>query len=186
VTPHRAAKGGIGADRDERKFIVARAADIPPGSRLIVELGRKSVGIFNVDGEFYAIVNRCPHRGAALCMGDVIQLVQSPRPGDFRLDSSMNLLVCPWHGWEYDLKTGESWLDPRKAKALEVRIEAGSSLVGDLADGAANVSEHEAPLIQPTHSRIKGPYTAEIMPVEVEDDYVVVIDARIASEGKVA
>jgi nitrite reductase/ring-hydroxylating ferredoxin subunit len=181
---NRTGPRGVGFDRAERKFVVARTRDIPPGSRVIVEVGRRSVGIFNVDGEFYAIVNRCPHRGAALCEGDVIQLVKSDGPGDIRLDSSMNLLVCPWHGWEYDLKTGESWLDPRKAKALEVNVEAGRSIADALADGTVRVPKHGGSLTGPTMDRVKGPYTAEMMPVQVEDDYVVVIDAGLASEGE--
>ena len=51
------------------RFLVGRADDIPPGSRKIVRIAGRSIGVFNVDGAFYAIRNRCPHQGAPLCEG---------------------------------------------------------------------------------------------------------------------
>src|SRR5260370_20848795 len=84
------------------KHVVARVRDIPDGSRLIVEVEGRSVGIFNVDGRFYAILNRCPHNGGPLGKGEIVGVIESSRPGEWRLDASRKLVVCPWHAWEYD------------------------------------------------------------------------------------
>ena len=51
------------------KFVVGKVDEIPPGGRKIVRIAGRSIGVFNVDRGFYAIRNRCPHQGAALCEG---------------------------------------------------------------------------------------------------------------------
>jgi 3-phenylpropionate/trans-cinnamate dioxygenase ferredoxin subunit len=157
------------------KYVVARAEDIPEGSRLIVTIGGRSIGIFNVDGQFYALLNRCPHRGAELCKGDVIGLVVSERPGDVRLEGEMKLLACPAHGWEYDMATGESWFDPRRGRArpLEVHVEAGGVVAEALASGTAILEELDGAFVDPRTHRLKGPYTAQVFPVNVENEYIV-------------
>jgi nitrite reductase/ring-hydroxylating ferredoxin subunit len=99
-----------------KRYIVGRASEYPPGSRRIVELGGRSVGVFNVDGKFYALRNVCPHRGAELCKGYVSHAVSSSTPGAYEWDGSTPILRCPWHGWEFDMRTGESWLDPARVK----------------------------------------------------------------------
>ena len=47
--------------------VVARVSELPPGARRIVEIGRRSIGVFNVNGKLYALRNACPHQGAPLC-----------------------------------------------------------------------------------------------------------------------
>jgi len=51
------------------RHIVATVDDIPPGKRMLVNVRGREIGIFNVDGEYLAISNRCPHEGASLCKG---------------------------------------------------------------------------------------------------------------------
>jgi nitrite reductase/ring-hydroxylating ferredoxin subunit len=159
------------------KYVVARAADIPEGTRLLIDVQGRSVGVFNVEGSFYALLNRCPHLGGELCKGDVINLVQSDRPGDMRLDKSRHLITCPMHGWEYDIATGQSWFDPRKVRTrpFGVTVRRGDDLSADLAGGeTATPVNSNARLVDAKTHRVKGPYTAEVIPVSVEDDYVVI------------
>ena len=59
------------------RHIVANVDDIPPGKRMLVNVKGREIGIFNVDGEYLAIGNRCPHEGASLCKGRVVGLVES-------------------------------------------------------------------------------------------------------------
>ena len=54
---------------------VARVGDIPPGSRKLVEIGGRSIGVFNIDGEFFALRNRCPHQGGPLCEGQLLAAI---------------------------------------------------------------------------------------------------------------
>jgi 3-phenylpropionate/trans-cinnamate dioxygenase ferredoxin subunit len=131
------------------KYVVARTGDIPDGERLIVDVHGRSIGVFNVGGRFHALLNRCPHQGAELCRGTVHGALEADAPGRIRYDASRRLLRCPWHGWEFDLSTGQSYFDPARTRVRSYRTEVQS---GELA---------------------KGPYTAEVIPVSVEDDYVV-------------
>jgi 3-phenylpropionate/trans-cinnamate dioxygenase ferredoxin subunit len=143
---------------------------------MIVSVLGRSIGVFNVGGRFYAMVNRCPHRGAELCRGDIIDSVVAERPADVRLDSGVKFLVCPWHGWEYELETGQSWFDPNagKARPLAVEVESGHALDRALADGSVRApAQLEHVVVDPRTHRVKGPYTAGVIPVAVEDDYVV-------------
>ena len=70
-----------------RSVVVARADEIAPGERKLVRVGGRSIGVFNVGGTYYAFLNRCPHRGAELCKGDVVNLLESSRPAEWRIVS---------------------------------------------------------------------------------------------------
>lgn len=177
------------------RYVVGRARDLPAGERMIVNVSGRSVGIFNVDGRFYALLNRCPHRSGELCRGDVIGLVESDRPGHIRIDTERLFITCPWHGWEYDLETGESWFDPSRTRAfgiakrtrarpLAVSIDPGETVADDVAAGAAQPPEpFHAEFVDSTSHRIKGPYTADVLPVTVEDDYIVVSLTRPVADS---
>ncbi len=53
------------------KHIVATVDEIAPGRHKIVEVAGRSIGVFNVGGEFFALRNSCPHQGGPLCAGRV-------------------------------------------------------------------------------------------------------------------
>lgn len=133
------------------RHVVASAGEIAPGERKIVTLRGREIGVFNIGGEYFALLNRCPHQGGELCRGTLVGLVTSSEPGRFDYARPGEMLKCPWHGWEYDVRTGQSWCDPNdtKVKAYEVKVEPGAALV-------------------------RGPYVAETFPVSVEQDYIVV------------
>ncbi|MCR2764343.1 Rieske (2Fe-2S) protein [Microbacterium sp. zg.B48] len=168
--------------RRDGKYIVARTKDIPEGSRIIVEVDGKEIGIFRVDGQFHAILNYCPHRGGELCKGDVLGLVESSRPGDVRLDETKKFIVCPWHGWEFDIKTGESWYDPAvntdpnrypPARAFQVGVESGGRVAEEIEAAEAVAVETEGGYVDAVNHRVAGPYTAQVMPLEIDDEFVV-------------
>jgi len=144
------------------RHIVATIAEIPPGSRKIVEVAGRSIGIFNLAGELFALRNSCPHQGGELCRGPVSGFVTSTGPGDYALSRPGEIVRCPWHSWEFDIRTGQSWFDPQRMRVrrYEVTVEPGSALPAatDAADGAG---------------RERGPYVAETYPVSIEQDYVV-------------
>ena len=132
------------------KHVVAAVGEIPPGGRKLVTIRGREIGVFNLDGVFYALVNRCPHQGAALCTGEVVSRLEAPLPGEYRLAHPGTMLRCPWHCWEFDIRTGQSWCDPNdiKARSYAVTVEPGEALA-------------------------KGPFAAETVSAEVEQDYVV-------------
>ncbi len=106
------------------KFVVGRADEIPPGGRKIVRVAGRSIGVFNVDGEFYAIRNRCPHQGAALCEGKLWGVLKSDVPGSFEYDGTKEIIACISHGWEFSLKTGQSWCDPQRLRVRSYQVSA--------------------------------------------------------------
>lgn len=92
------------------RLYVCDAADLPAGDSTLVEVDDVLVGVFNVDGEYYAIENECAHQGGPVCSGDVRpELVgEFVEPGE-RVEEyhgDRPVIACPWHGWEYDLETG--------------------------------------------------------------------------------
>src|SRR6267378_6278301 len=77
--------------------------------------------------EYFAVGNRCPHEGASLCKGRIVGLVESSEPGSYQFSRRGELLRCPWHGWEFDLRTGKSWCEPdrTKVRSFELKVESG-------------------------------------------------------------
>jgi nitrite reductase/ring-hydroxylating ferredoxin subunit len=142
------------------RVIVSALSDFPPGERKIVKAGVREIGVFRVGDRFYAIRNRCPHQGGPLCMGRIAPWARSEGPGDFSMEGEPALIACPWHGWEYELSSGQSFLGPGepRVKAYDVLVEKGDAIVEE----------------GRRHGREPGPYVAETYPVYVEEDYVVV------------
>jgi 3-phenylpropionate/trans-cinnamate dioxygenase ferredoxin subunit len=157
------------------KHVVGRVSDIPDGGRILVTLQGHSVGIFNVGGRFHAVLNRCPHQGAELCLGSVVGRLESSAPGEFRYTPGEVFIQCPWHGWEYDLRTGQSYFRSR-VRAYPVDVEGGEVVVSELESGAAHAMDDDGrSAAGPCSARLReGPYRAEVYPVAIEDDYVVV------------
>lgn len=90
---------------------VCAAEALLPGEHRTVEIGQRTVGVFNVEGEYYAIANNCPHRGGPLCEGDVVPalVAEWSEPGE-RTEHTIAgdpSITCPWHGWEFDLESGD-------------------------------------------------------------------------------
>ena len=104
------------------KHVVAPISDIPPGGRKLVEVNGRAVVVFNLDGEFFALNNRCPHRGGSLCAGRQTALVQSSEPGEYRTSRKGEIIRCPWHSWEFDIRTGQSWCDPQRLRARRYQV----------------------------------------------------------------
>ncbi len=147
------------------RYIVATVEEIPPGERKIVEVAGRSIGVFNLGGEFFALRNRCPHQGGPLCAGSLGGLIISSSPGDYHYSRAGEMLRCPWHGWEFDIRTGQSWFDPARVRVrrYQVTIEGQQSTAAD-------------PI--PQAGLARGPYIAETYPVAVERQYIV-MDVRV-------
>jgi nitrite reductase/ring-hydroxylating ferredoxin subunit len=133
------------------RHVVARAAEIPAGGRKRVRVNGRDIAVFNIGGEYFGLLDRCPHQGGSLCEGVLIGLVESREPGDYRYSRPGEILRCAWHGWEFDVRTGQSWCEPARVRAMRYPVE-----------------------VEPGAELMKGPYVAETFPVSVEEQYVVV------------
>ena len=133
------------------KYVVANADEILPGKRKLVTIRGRPILIFNLDGEYFGILDRCPHQGASLCKGYLIGLVEASRPGKYVFSRNNEIIRCAWHGWEFDIRTGKSTFEPEKIRATQydVATKTGSEI-------------------------IQGSYEAETFDVTVEDNYIVI------------
>jgi nitrite reductase (NADH) small subunit len=98
--------------------------------RVVSRIGGREVGIVRDprSGSLHAIRNRCPHSGAPLCLGSIVERAGG-RPGRYET-TGRAVLRCPWHGWEYDLETGRCADDDRMRVAVyPVRVEGDRVLV---------------------------------------------------------
>ena len=89
------------------RHIVARTSDIPPGGNIVVSVGGRDIVVFHANGEFFALLNRCPHEGAPLEKAACVARLTSPEPGVYQRSRAGEMLRCPWHGWEFDIETGK-------------------------------------------------------------------------------
>lgn len=93
---------------------IASVADIPAGTVREVEANGRKIAVANVGGQFYAMDNTCVHRGGPLGQGVL----------------EGQVVECPWHGWQYDMKTGECTFNPVvKLPTYEVKVEGADLLV---------------------------------------------------------
>jgi nitrite reductase/ring-hydroxylating ferredoxin subunit len=166
-----------------RKFVVGKVDELKDGEGMVVTVNDRSIGVFQVHGEFYGLVNRCPHKGGELCKGRLVGNLMSDGPGRFTYDASTKLLMCPWHGWEFDVRTGQSYLDPTtvRVRPYQVQVEEGQLVLNEVDAGQVGVSAGDRrPIEQGTlphpvvPGRLPGPYQAETIPITVEDEYIVV------------
>src|SRR5262245_27663759 len=105
---------------------VGKTAEFKDGDRRIIFAGEHEIGVFRHEGQFYAYSNFCLHQGGPACEGLTIAKVEERlRPdktsqGLFFSETEMHF-VCPWHGMEYDMKTGECVSD-RKMKLRKYQV----------------------------------------------------------------
>jgi nitrite reductase (NADH) small subunit len=93
-----------------QRLSLGRVEDFPLGSCKTVELPEGlELGIYNVDGEFHAIGNFCPHKGAPLTEGALCG----------------HIIECGLHGWQFDVRTGECLTVNDKVERYEVVVEDG-------------------------------------------------------------
>jgi 3-phenylpropionate/trans-cinnamate dioxygenase ferredoxin subunit len=145
---------------------VARAEEFDGDLRRAVEHGPLEIVVLRHGDRFYAFENRCAHSGGPIAEGTVIGRVEAVLGPDMtclgeRFSADELHLVCPWHGWEYDLDSGQSFMGGAMAgvRSYGVGLERGGSLL-------------EEAMARPAE-RVPGPYVAETFEVSVEDEYVV-------------
>ncbi len=115
-----------------REHIVATVDEIPPGSSKVVPIGRHGVGVYNVNGTFYAIANYCPHEGGPLCAGRARgrTVVDESVPGDSVMVRDNEFIYCPWHQWGFELATGTTAVKPEwSIRTYPVRVVGDDVLV---------------------------------------------------------
>lgn len=120
------------ATNGKKQVTVGRADEFPIGKFKIVEIDGREIGITQLaSGEFRAVRNHCPHKGAPVCKGIVGGTWLPCAVGEMVYGHSGEVLVCPWHGYEFDLNTGVELYqkDPNKLLMYPATVENGSVVV---------------------------------------------------------
>lgn len=106
---------------------LGRIEDFDEGRTRIVEVEGRSVGVFRKADQLFGILNVCPHRAAPVCEGEVTGTMLPSRPGELEWGLDGLVLRCPWHGWEFDIRNGESvcGVDRRALKTCPIRVVDG-------------------------------------------------------------
>jgi nitrite reductase (NADH) small subunit len=109
---------------------VGAVAEFAEGRMRIVGVAGREIGIARWNGTVYAVNNLCPHQSGPVCSGILSGRLTAGTPGEMELDVDVPILACPWHGWEFDLRTGKALHDPHhRLRIFPVRVENGRTLV---------------------------------------------------------
>src|SRR3954454_18454217 len=97
----------------------------------VVDVAGRPVGIISVGEEFFAVSDRCPHMGASMCTGSLSGTLVPAAPHELVYGMEDRVIRCPWHGWEFDLESGRSLLEPKRVglKTYRVSVEDGTVFV---------------------------------------------------------
>ncbi len=118
-----------------KSYLVARREELTDGDRRVVSCDGTEIGVFQIEGKLVAWHNECPHRGGPVCQGRLYKRVLEPLDADGKMrslafDESTTNIVCTWHGYEYDLKTGRNQgSDKIRLKAAKLEEKDGNIYV---------------------------------------------------------
>lgn len=140
-----------------KRTVVCTVTELPPGERRIVDIDGKSIGVFNVHGSFHALRNTCPHQFAPLCLGKVTGYSEPSEVGEFKWSRDGEIVRCPWHAWEFDIKTGKSIFNPHKVRTKTYPVEV----------------EHPEPCGDSEANGTIDADAVETFPIAVEEDLIV-------------
>lgn len=91
-------------------IVAGAVSELVPGKIHKIQHGETTIALVNIDNTFYAVDGVCGHAGGPLCRGEIV--------------AEEKVITCPWHGWEYDLKSGECLMDPSLSqKTFDVAID---------------------------------------------------------------
>jgi len=98
------------------EYVVGKIEDIPVGTAIAVQAGRRTIAVFRVGDDFFAVNNACPHKGASLCDGEIV--------------IEEKIVRCPWHHWNWQLEDGKLQSDGRQGlRTYQVAVNGDEVIV---------------------------------------------------------
>ncbi|RWD28726.1 Rieske (2Fe-2S) protein [Mesorhizobium sp.] len=112
------------------KTYACKVDEVTIGQPRIVSFDRLSVGIFQLEDGYAALLNLCPHRAGRLCEGPVCGTTRQTDTAEFIYERAGELIRCAWHGWEFDIRSGKCLVDDKlKARTFPVHVEGDDIFV---------------------------------------------------------
>lgn len=114
------------------KIKVAQESELEQdGERVITEVQGEEIAVFRHNGEFFALANYCIHQAGPLCEGGMTgQSTMAEDNWDWSYDTEEKCIMCPWHGWTFDITTGQSIKDESySVPSYDVEVENGEVFV---------------------------------------------------------
>ena len=119
-----------------REVAVCAVADVHADRHCLVRVGRREFGVFEVDGSYYLLPNACPHQNGPLCRGAVTGTVAADAASGWRpyWVSDGEVVVCPWHSQEFEIRTGRCLADSRVRLRVYPATSRDGMIVAELPD----------------------------------------------------
>ena len=118
---------------EKKQHVVGKPVDFPVGKFKIIDIDGREIGIAQLkNGEFRAVRNVCPHKGAPVCRGSIGGTALPSAVGELIFGRDGEILACPWHGFEFDLLTGDELIrsgKPTRLLMYPVTVESGNVVV---------------------------------------------------------
>ena len=113
--------------KEQQRYKVATVNDLQEnGDRVIVEIDNVEVAVFCIEDEYHAIANFCPHQGGPLCEGELTGRITADQSTnwEWEYDSVEKNIICPWHGWIFDITDGKC-IDTERYRGIvyDVKVE---------------------------------------------------------------
>jgi nitrite reductase/ring-hydroxylating ferredoxin subunit len=110
------------------EYLVAKIEELPQGAHKVVQAGGREIGIFNVHGNYYALPNNCFHQNGPVCRGLTSGTIEANQSTGWKPTwvREGEIVICPWHTLEFDIKTGRCLADPRH-RLRTLKLEAAGS-----------------------------------------------------------
>ncbi|WP_052404796.1 Rieske (2Fe-2S) protein [Bacillus rubiinfantis] len=112
----------INKTQNRHRIVLFPSAQLKPGERKLVEIDRVEIAIVNIAEKLYAFRNACPHQGVSMIYGSIGGTMLPSEPTVYQYGCENEIVSCPLHGWEFDLKTGNSIFAPDKVSLLTYDI----------------------------------------------------------------
>jgi nitrite reductase (NADH) small subunit len=92
----------------------------------IVTVEGREIGIVRWADDVFAVANLCAHQRGPLCRGTVSPRLEAREAGNLELGAGPPVIACPWHGWEFDVRSGQAvWDDRYRVRTYPVHVERG-------------------------------------------------------------
>jgi nitrite reductase (NADH) small subunit len=101
---------------------VAALSEIPQDRFLIVDVEGLEVGLVRIGQTIYAVRNSCPHHGAPICKGHIAGTMLPSAPGEMSYGLERQVIVCPWHQYEFDMETGAPLFTNLRGRVRTYRV----------------------------------------------------------------